>query len=553
MPASRLARLSERPGVLGVVLLVATLVLAGALGLEATRSAASHRAAVERTLHDYAAIAAWQYARQGRIWLGFGMNEASAMIERALSTERGPLPGPSLLHRVLAEKECDCMSAGFARTVFRAGYSGEPDLVVEGEPLSATARTTLARLILADSVPKQGPRRWRILPPGEPDLRRSDDVILLWKVGPEQAGQPGVRAVYGMVVEVGQIHRPLTGAVTDTEILPPSLVQGARTDSVFRLAVTGPNRTLILETSPPAPAYAGADTLGWLYGNLSVTAEIRPQATALLVAGGLPTARSGQMLALVVVTLGVGAASLLLLRREHQLVRLRDDFVSGVSHELRTPLTQIRMLTELLQQDGFRSAAERTRAMDVIHRETLRLTNLVDNVLQFARLRRRPETGAAAPVPLGSVVEEVRDAFQPMLQSAGSRLAVDYPDGLLIPGERDAVTRILRNLLENAVKYGPAGQTVRLSGGMAGPMVRLTVEDQGPGIPAEDRSRIWRPYQRLERDRNAPVGGSGLGLSVVAELTAAMGGQVWVEDATGGGARFVVELPRAGSIGAGTS
>jgi signal transduction histidine kinase len=138
-----------------------------------------------------------------------------------------------------------------------------------------------------------------------------------------------------------------------------------------------------------------------------------------------------------------------------------------------------------------------------------------------------------------------------MLQTAGSRLAVEVPEGLQIPGERDAVTRILRNLLENAVKYGPAGQTVRLSAVPAGTTVRLAVEDQGPGIPPEDRSRIWRPYQRLERDRNAPVGGSGLGLSVVSELTAAMGGRAYVEDAPGGGARFVIELPQGRPVRAG--
>ena len=89
----------------------------------------------------------------------------------------------------------------------------------------------------------------------------------------------------------------------------------------------------------------------------------------------------------------------------------------------------------------------------------------------------------------------------------------------------------------------PAGQTVRVAAVRDTGVARITIEDQGPGIPPGDRSRIWRPYQRLERDRNAPVGGSGLGLSVVAELTAASGGRAWVEDAPGGGARFVVELP----------
>jgi signal transduction histidine kinase len=119
------------------------------------------------------------------------------------------------------------------------------------------------------------------------------------------------------------------------------------------------------------------------------------------------------------------------------------------------------------------------------------------------------------------------------------------PDHLLVAGDRDAVVGILRNLLENAVKYGPAGQTVRLAAVRDNGVARITIDDQGPGIPPGDRTRIWRPYQRLERDRNAPVGGSGLGLSVVGELTAASNGRAWVEDAPGGGARFVVELPVA--------
>ena len=312
--------------------------------------------------------------------------------------------------------------------------------------------------------------------------------------------------------------------------------------------MAGPNRALMHETSPAAPAFSAVDTLGWLYGNLQATAEIRPKAIEMLLAGGLPSARSGQLLALVLVTLGVGAASLLLLRREHQLVRLRDDFVSGVSHELRTPLTQIRMLTELLQRDGFKSDSERSRAVGIIHRETLRLTNLVDNVLQFARLRRRSALRRAEAVVLGEIVGEVTEAFQSMVQSAGTRLVVSVPDRLAVAGERDALIRILRNLLENAVKYGPAGQIVSLTAAAENGVARLSVEDQGPGIPPEDRSRIWRPYQRLERDRNAPVGGSGLGLSVVAELVAAAGGRAWVEDAPGGGARFVVELPAASGV-----
>ena len=111
--------------------------------------------------------------------------------------------------------------------------------------------------------------------------------------------------------------------------------------------------------------------------------------------------------------------------------------------------------------------------------------------------------------------------------------------------DRDAVVQILRNLLENAIKYGPEGQTVRVTVDASNGVARLMVEDQGPGVPAAERERIWQPYHRLTRDRRAAGAGTGLGLSVVAELSGLLNGRAWVEDAAGGGARFVVELPRA--------
>jgi signal transduction histidine kinase len=95
------------------------------------------------------------------------------------------------------------------------------------------------------------------------------------------------------------------------------------------------------------------------------------------------------------------------------------------------------------------------------------------------------------------------------------------------------------------VKYGPPRQTVRLivTRGDAAGDARITVDDEGHGIPEEERTRIWQPYYRLDRDRNAAIGGSGLGLSVVADLIRELGGHAWVGDAPGGGARFVVEMP----------
>jgi signal transduction histidine kinase len=104
---------------------------------------------------------------------------------------------------------------------------------------------------------------------------------------------------------------------------------------------------------------------------------------------------------------------------------------------------------------------------------------------------------------------------------------------------------VLLNLLDNAAKYGPRGQTVRVGMCIRAFSARLSVADQGPGVPREERTRIWQPYRRLQRDVDAASGGSGIGLAVVRDLVEAHGGRVWVEDGDGGGARFVVELPGA--------
>jgi signal transduction histidine kinase len=102
---------------------------------------------------------------------------------------------------------------------------------------------------------------------------------------------------------------------------------------------------------------------------------------------------------------------------------------------------------------------------------------------------------------------------------------------------------MLANLLDNALKYGPEGQTIRIVAVEREGWTRVSVEDEGPGIPVGERSRIWDPYHRLERDREGRVRGSGIGLSVVAELAQATGGTAWVEEGRGGSARFVIRLP----------
>jgi signal transduction histidine kinase len=161
---------------------------------------------------------------------------------------------------------------------------------------------------------------------------------------------------------------------------------------------------------------------------------------------------------------------------------------------------------------------------------------------------------------------EVRDAlemFAPLARSRRATLRSELEHGITLDVDRDALRQVLLNLLDNAVKYGPRGQTVTV--GMAatrengrGQRIRLWVEDQGPGIPAAERDRVWEPYVRLDRDVEGATGGSGIGLAVVRELVALHGGRTWLEDAAaGGGTRVVIELPAmppgSGQSGSGAS
>jgi signal transduction histidine kinase len=146
-----------------------------------------------------------------------------------------------------------------------------------------------------------------------------------------------------------------------------------------------------------------------------------------------------------------------------------------------------------------------------------------------------------------SVATEI-DAIVAELAGSGSpplaRVVTELAPGAVIVGEPTAVRQVLTNLLDNALKYGPAGQTVTIGCRVDDGRLRLWVDDQGPGVPAAERENVWQPFVRLEQENHDRIPtGTGLGLAVVRQLAQVMGGKAWVEDAPGGGARFVVTLP----------
>jgi signal transduction histidine kinase len=248
--------------------------------------------------------------------------------------------------------------------------------------------------------------------------------------------------------------------------------------------------------------------------------------------------------ALIVATIVVCIFAIGASRREVALARARSDFVAGVSHDLRMPLAQILLASETLSLGRERNAGERATLVASILREGRRLKAMIDNVLLFSR------AGAVGVEPhlqvidtralLASVAESVDLALADMGQTIETRAA----DDAHALADRALMHQALVNLVDNAMKYGPRGQRIRLGAMPAGRRVEISVADEGPGIPAAARERLFEAYERLSQDSTSERTGSGLGLAVVRQIVEACRGTIRIDDAERG-ARIVISLPAA--------
>ncbi len=230
------------------------------------------------------------------------------------------------------------------------------------------------------------------------------------------------------------------------------------------------------------------------------------------------------------------------LRAEARLAARRSDFVNAVSHELRTPLTSIRMYADMLKEGWVKDADNAREYVGLLSAESERLARLVHNVLDFASMEkggRRFEMQIGDPAP---VVREAAEVLRPYLKSKNFELHIDTPTTLpACSFDRDALIQILVNLIDNAVKYG--AQEVRIEASAEDGRVRFAVLDRGPGVNAQERERIFFPFERGEHTR---TGGSGLGLALVRHYVEAHRGEISVTDRSGGGAVFAITLPVVG-------
>lgn len=240
--------------------------------------------------------------------------------------------------------------------------------------------------------------------------------------------------------------------------------------------------------------------------------------------------------------LAVPAALLVALRRRRKLDEARSRFVNEIAHDLRTPVAALRLHADLLAS-GRVAEEDRAKHAEILGREAARLTALLSNLLDLSRVERGTRPFEREDVDVAEAVREAVREFAVLHPRRAADVRVEGPETLVVVADRTALARALSNLLDNAGKFTPEGTAIRVS---AGPDerggVRIRVQDEGPGVPAEERTRVFLPYERGSAAARTAAPGTGLGLSLVRDLVEGMGGAVALADSPRG-ATFEVRLP----------
>jgi signal transduction histidine kinase len=554
-----------------LLLLVAAIGATTVAALDARRAVRSHERIARQALTDYASFAAWSYQQHLRVAITEAIREVLGPVQHGHELHRSPgIPhARELAHYLPWNDDCYCHRPRYGPVPAAFfGFTLGTDTL--GAGINTSPHPDLGWTV--DPPPPEGGLRGAIASYTTSEKRFIIDTVttlirtkprsewFYWFIVGEHAGRErylafttmptawGDTIVYGTEYTGAEIHAMLA-ELLDQATLLPSTVTASRTNAemlaievVARgggggtpLFASQPGKRWDLDASHPLPPS---------FGGMIVHAQIRPELASTLVIGGLPRSRVPLMLGLLAVAAALSVVSLRQLRREGELSRLRTDFVSSVSHELRTPLTQMRVYLETLRLGRFTTGEQRAHSLALVEREVRRLSHLVENVLRFSS--RSDAGGPRETVVVAAEVEQIVTEFAPIAESRRSQVFLDIePDSRLLVVElrAGALRQIVLNLLDNAVKYGPSVQSigVRVSRGQG--VVRVTVEDEGPGVPEAERARIWEAFQRGSAASASGAGGSGIGLTIVRELVVAHGGRVNVGSAPRGGAQFVIELP----------
>jgi two-component system phosphate regulon sensor histidine kinase PhoR len=250
---------------------------------------------------------------------------------------------------------------------------------------------------------------------------------------------------------------------------------------------------------------------------------------------------------------GAAPATMLLVFHDltplHRVEEMRADFVANASHELRTPLAALSGFIDTLLGSAREDAQARARFLAIMKAQANRMARLIDDLLSLSRVELIEHMHPETPVDLVPIVRQVVDGLQMLATDRNVEIAIALPEQpALVPGDRDELTRVFENLIENALKYGASGKRVDVSfsagaspGGEAETLV--TVRDYGPGIAQEHIPRLTERFYRVDVTQSRAEGGTGLGLSLVKHILNRHRGRLAIESEAGKGATFTVRLP----------
>jgi signal transduction histidine kinase len=453
----------------------------------------------------------------------------------------------------------------FARTQGLASEDGLPldllaaALLARGPAAADAGFAAAARARLAEHAPRLATASLEILAralaPADGELRSL--IAARRELEAAVAAHPQVLSAPGAVLDGASLlaSRPAGGAhgggllaVLRTEVAVPDAAAAGLAVRLVPLAAADANAALRGPGRAAAPVRLGKD--GPAVAVLAVEDPAFPARLAAL--DRRRAVQLGLVALLAAVTLAGGAALVRYAVKERRVARLRELLLANVSHELKTPVTSIRMFTELLAAapDAAADPERARRYVEHLDAESARLSALVDDLLDAVRLGRAPADLPVEPVDLAALARRVADGFA--FRAAAEKVAFRAeglpmngagPAVFTAPANAAAVERILQNLLDNALKYRRAeGAEVRLAIARDADRVRLTVADNGPGIPSADRERVFDEFYRA-RYEDYGVKGSGLGLSIARRLARKLGGDVTLECGRGAGCAFTLELP----------
>jgi signal transduction histidine kinase len=371
--------------------------------------------------------------------------------------------------------------------------------------------------------------------------READDFVSLTTAGGEELGVVRFRftcdyAHRKLVREFFEEHFVNPEGAWVIRVTEPGgevLYENARSRSDDRFEV---------ERAMTAPSYEGVRLL-LRYRDRSIEQEVRRLAVT-------KTALIGFIDLILLAGLGLVWANV---RRELRLSRLKSDFVANVSHELKTPLALIRLFAETLELGRVPSEEKKRQYHGIINKESRRLTQLINNILDFSRIEAGRKEYRFRRADLGAVVRDVVEAYRFPIEHQGFTLELDVAEDLPeLEIDPEALSQALINLLNNAIKYSPDEKSIRVSARREGERVEVTVADRGIGIPKAEQKRIFEKFYRVESSVVHTTKGSGLGLALVQHIMEAHGGRVDVVSAPGQGSAFTLSLPaeEGGAAGA---